>query len=128
MTDWDETTRVTVGQVSLELPAALVQSAGAPIDSAAAVFEGGGLTVIVDQGPFADRLDAHAGRPDLREETREVAGATARTVFFRDPEHNTYTVGIHVPAPHYLTVVIQADAAVPEHVAHAIIDSVRLPK
>jgi hypothetical protein len=112
--------------VSLELPALVVKRQDTSIDSAGGVFEGGGMMVIVDQGPFVDRLDSYVGLPDFREDTKEVAGTTGRKVFFRNPDRGTYTIGVHVPAPKHLTVVIHADASIPESVAEEIIDSLRI--
>jgi hypothetical protein len=126
MTSWDDKVRVTAGSVSLELPAIVVKTQDTSIDSAGGVFEGGGLTVIVDEGPFADRLDAYVGLPDFREDTMEVAQTTARRIFFRRPDRGTYTIGIHVPAPKHVTVAIHAEASIPEHIAEAIIDSLRI--
>jgi hypothetical protein len=126
MTSWDEKVRVTLGNVSLELPASVVKNQETSIESAGGVFEGGGLTVIVDEGPFADRLDSYIGLPGFREETREVAGVTGRKVFFRRPERGTYTVGVHVPAPKHVTVAVHAEASVPERVAEAIVNSLSI--
>lgn len=126
MTRWDEEVRVAVGNVSLELPTALVKRQDTPIDSAASVFEGSGMTVIIEQGPFADRLESQAGRPEYQEEIKNVAGTTSRTIFFRSPDHGTYTMATHLSAPKYVTVVVQADASVPEQVPREIIESLRL--
>lgn len=112
--------------MSLELPSALVAGRGDGIDSAAGVFEGAGVSVVVDQGPFSDPLTTHAGRPEHRDEAIDVAGTAARLVSFRDPEDRTYSVGAHVPGPSPVTVVVRADASVPEHVPRDIVESLRL--
>jgi hypothetical protein len=134
----EETVRVVVGNVNVELPASLVKRPDAPIDSASAVYEGvydgARLIVNVDQGPFASRLDRHAGQPDYRERIDTLAdpaadttsGSPRRTIFFRSPTRDTYTVATHVSAPTPVTVVVHADASVPERVANAIVESVRL--
>jgi hypothetical protein len=124
---WNEKVRVTVGNLGLELPSALVKTQDTAIDSASAVFEGSGLTVIVDQGPFADRLDGYVGNPGYREEMRNMAGATARTIFFQRPDRGTYTMAVHFTAPKLVTVVIHADKSVPEQVPKEILESLRLP-
>jgi hypothetical protein len=126
MTQWDEKVRVALGIVSLELPAVLVKTQDTSIDSAGGMFEGGGLMVVIDQGPFVDRLDSYVGLADFREDIKAVAGTPARKVFFRRPDRGTYTMGVHVPAPKYVTVAIHADASVPEQVAEAIIDSLSI--
>jgi hypothetical protein len=124
---WNEKIRVTVGNVGLELPSSLVKRQDTAVDSASAVFEGSGLIVIVDQGPFADRLDAYVGNPEYREEMRNIAGTTARTIFFRRPDRGTYTMAVHLTAPKLVTVVVHADKSVPEQVPGEIIESLRLP-
>jgi len=90
------------------------------------VFAGSGVTVIVDQGPFADRLDSYAGSPEFREEIKDVAGTTSRAISFRSPDRGTYTVATHLPAPRHVTVVVQADASVPERVPRGVIESLQL--
>jgi hypothetical protein len=126
VTHWDEKVRVAVGNISLELPASLSRGQDTPIDSAASVFSGSGVTVIVDQGPFADRLDSYAGHPEFREEIKDVAGTTSRAIYFRSPDRGTYTVATHLPEPRQVTVVVQADASVPERVPRGVIESLRL--
>ena len=126
MTHSDEKRQVVVGNVSLELPASLVKRQDTPIDSAVSVFEGNGVMVIVDQGPFTDRLDSYAGHPEFRETISDVAGTTIRTISFRSPDRGTYTVAAHLPAPRHVTITVQADLSVPERVPRGIIDSLRL--
>ena len=125
MTRWDEKVRVAVGNVSLELPVSVVRGQGAPVDSAAGVFEGSGLRIIVDQGPFANRLDAYAGLPDYQQQKTDVAGTMGRTVSFRSPEQDTSTIAVHVPAPKLVTVVVEAKPDVPKQVSEQIINSLR---
>ena len=126
VTRWDEKVRVSVGNVSLELPISLVKRQDTPIDSVASVFEGSGVTVIVDQGPFANRLDSYAGHPEYQEMIKDVSGTTSRTISFQSPDRGTYTVATHLAAPKHVTVVVQADASVPEQVPREIIESLRL--
>lgn len=126
MSQASDTRRFVVGKVSLALPASLAKRQDAPIDSATSVFEGNGLTVIVDQGPFADGLDSHAGRPGYRSELRSIAGVPGRLVSYRSPERGTYTVAARLPAPTLVTVVVEADLSVPEHVPKGIIESLQL--
>src|SRR4051812_41485897 len=105
MTPWDDRVRVVVGSVSLELPVATVKKGETGVDSAAGVFEGGGLTVTVDQGPFVNHLDADVGRPDYREDVKDIGGTRSRTIFFRSADGQSYTTGVYVPAPKQVTVV-----------------------
>lgn len=125
MTQWDKKVRVSVGSVSLELPASVVKGQDTPVDSVASVFEGGGVRIIVDQGPFANRLDSYAGHPEYQQDSKEVDGTAARTISFRSPERGTSTVAIHVPAPKYVTVVVEAEPDVPRQVSEEIINSLR---
>ncbi len=126
MTRWDEKVRVTVGNVSLALPTSLVKRQDTPIDSAASVFEGSGVMVIVDQGPFADPLNSYAGHPGFWEEIKDVAGTPSRMISFRSPDLSTYTVAIHLLAPKHVTVVVQADDSVPKRVPKEIVESLQM--
>ncbi len=121
----NEATRVRVGAISLEVPAQLVASSDAPIDSPAAVLAGAGITVIVDQGPFADRMESSIGLPDRRQEQLQVAGIVGRIVSFRTPEAHTYTVAAVLSEPVRATVVVRADDSVPEPHARRIIESLQ---
>lgn len=117
-----EFVRVEIGHVSLDLPAELAKQAGNPVDTAAAVFAGAGLTVIVDAGPFADRLDSYSGKAEFRESAQPANG---RAISFKNPERGTYTMAVRIAGPKPATVTVEADASVPERVARKIIDSVR---
>lgn len=118
--------RVRVGDVTLELPATAAKKAEEGIDSGAAVFEGGGLMILVDQGPFASSLESDAGRPGYREDVRAVGRGTGRVISYRDPAAGTYTVAVHVSEPRRATVVVRADETVPERVPLEIVDSLRI--
>ncbi len=115
-----------MGAISLELPVALVDAEAAPVDSATRVFEGAGVTVIVDQGPFADRLEGDRGRPQYREETREIGDTTGRVVSFRSADDATRTLAARLVGPPGVTVVVRADASVPAHVPRDIVNSLRV--
>jgi hypothetical protein len=125
MTAFEPRIRVRVGAVSLELPAVLASRQGVPVDSTSAVFQGGGLTVLVDQGPFAPSLDADVGRPGFREVAAEAGGSPARLVIFDDEGGASYTTAIEVAAPRRITVVVRADSSVPRQVPLEIVQSVR---
>ena len=125
MTAFEPRVRVRVGAVSLELPVVLAPRQGTPVDSASAVFEGGGLMVLVDQGPFAPSLDADVGRPGFREVATEVGGSSARLVTFDDEGGASYTTALEVTAPQRITVVVRADSDVPRQVPLEIVHSVQ---
>ena len=121
----NEATRVRVGAISLEVPSQLVASSDAPIDSPAAVLTGAGMTVIVDQGPFADRMESSVGLPDRRQEPLHATGIAGRIVSFRTPDEHTYTVAAVLSEPVRATVVVRADDSVPESQARRIIESLQ---
>ena len=120
-----ETTRIRVGAISVAVPAQLLASTDEPIDSSAAVLTGGGITVIIDQSPFADRMESSIGQPGRREESAQIAGATGRIVSFRTPEDHTYTVAAVLSEPVPATVVVRADDSVPERDARRIVESLQ---
>jgi hypothetical protein len=122
---WSETVWVTVGEARLQIPAALAVASGTAIDSASAVFEGGGMTVIVDQGPFADRLESYVGESGYEEQTTPLAGTEARVIRFIRPD-GTFTVGARITKPKQLTVVVHGNDVVPEQVARDVITSLRI--
>lgn len=126
MTHWNENVRIAVGNISLELPVCLLARRATLTSSAASVFVGSGLTVIIDQGPFADRLDGYASDPESRKEIEVVDGTSGRTIACRSHDRGTYTVATHIPAPNHVTVVVQANDFVPEPVPRKIIESLRL--
>jgi hypothetical protein len=115
----------------------MVASTDAPVDSPAAVLTGAGITVIIDQGPFADRMESSIGRPGRREEPlhvagvagvaggAEVAGIAGRVVSFRTPDDHTFTVAAVLSEPARATVVVRADDSVPEPEVRRIIESLR---
>jgi hypothetical protein len=125
MTAFEPRVRVRVGAVSLELPAILAPQQGAPVDSTSAVFEGGGLMVLVDQGPFAPSLDADVGRAGFREVAAEMGGSPARLVTFDEEGGGSYTTAVEVAAPRRITVVVRADSSVPRQVPLEIVHSVQ---
>ncbi len=112
--------------MSIEVPTEVLADPGAPIDSASAVFTGMGVTVIVDQGPFADRLEGSVGRPEFDDTPTSVAGHTGRYVSFRTPEEHTYTMATLLSEPARITVVVRADDSVPARVARDILESLQL--
>jgi hypothetical protein len=124
--DWTARAPVQVGRLQLLLPAALVPRSGTAIDDPAAVFEGAGVTVVVDLSPFADRLDGHRGKPGYVEEPVRAAAGAGRRISFRDPRHGTTTAALHVSAPRPFTVVVTVPASVPDSVATAVLESLRL--
>lgn len=125
MAAWDDTVRVAVGGYLLDLPAVVVPGQEQAIDSGSRTFEAEGLMVLVDSGPFASRLESDIGRPDYSEQGADVGGVAGRRVSFSDPEAGTHTVGIHLPAPAYLTVVVRAEATVPQGVPEQIVNSLQ---
>jgi hypothetical protein len=124
MAAFEPRVHVRVGAVGLELPAGVAPCEGTPADSASAVFEGEGLTVLVDQGPFAPSLEADVGRPGYREEPTEVGGSPARLVTF-DEDGGSFTTALEIAPPNRATVVVRADSSVPRQVPLDIVRSVQ---
>lgn len=122
---WRNRVLVRVGGLELQVPSALVGDTAAS-DEPAAVFEGPGLTVVVDVGPFADPLDAHAGKPDFQEAPVRVSGARGRRVSFRAPDTGTATDALHVGGDRPFTVAVISAPAVPAAVAAEVLASVHL--
>lgn len=116
--------RVQIGHVSVELPVSMARQPGEGVDTAAAVFKGGGVTVIVDAGPFADRLDSYGGRAGFRAEAQ--GGGGGQTISFRNPGRGTFTVATRISGPKPATILVEADASLPEEAARRIIASVKL--
>lgn len=83
------------------------------------------MTVIVDQGPFADRLDSYVGESMYDEQIAPLAGTVGRVVRFKRPD-GTFTVAARIIEPRELTVVVQGNESVPEQVAKDVIDSLRI--
>ena len=125
MTTFEPRIHVRVGAIDLELPAVLAPRPETAVDSASAVFEGGGLFVLVDQGPFAPSLDADVGRPGFHEASELVNGWPARLVTYND-ESATSTTALEVAGPQRVTVVIRATSDVPREVPLEIARSVQL--
>jgi hypothetical protein len=126
MTTFERRFHARVGAVSLELPAVLAPRQSTAIDSKSGVFEGGGLFVLVDQGPFAPSLDADTGRPGLHEVPVVVGGYPARLVTFDDNDMTSYTTALEVAGPQRVMVFIRARSDVPREVPLEIAHSVQL--
>ena len=124
MTSFEPRVHARVGTVALELPATVAPQAGTPVDSASAVFEGEGLAVLVDQGPFAPSLDADVGRPGYQEEALQVGGSPARLITY-DEDDGRFTTALEIAGPHRTTVVVRADRSVPRQVPLEIVRSVQ---
>lgn len=56
------------------------------IDSSAAAWEGDGLTIVVDEGPFSDSLAGYEDKPEYRVGSGTCVGCPARLVFFTDAD------------------------------------------
>jgi len=87
--------RVNAGtRVSLCIPRNLSPSSQQPVDSAVTAWESDDLSVLVDTGPFADRLDS----PSTRAYSSEIVqGIPIRVVGFEDDDGAT-VVAAHVPS------------------------------
>jgi hypothetical protein len=73
--------RVRVADVEIETPVDLASEAS--VEGGTAVLSGGGLTLIVDQGPFADRLTGYEDRAGFVRRREQIGGQPAELVTFR---------------------------------------------
>ena len=123
MSSFEGKTRVSLGAASVAIPEALLP-AGQSLDSPSNFFEGLGMSVLIDQGPFSDDLTSAVGHAEYRETTEQVAGVPAKVVSYRDPGGTGYIVAAHIPGLNRLTVVVRASDSVPRQVADEVIDSI----
>jgi hypothetical protein len=130
MSDWKE---LTLAQgLTLTVPADLSRGPEQGVDTAVATWNGAGISVVVDQGPFADPLTTYQGRPGSRSRQETIDGRPARIVSFLEGD-GTRVVAAHFPgtqagaaAGKPLTIVVRVDPAVRrEEVAFDIIRSLR---
>jgi hypothetical protein len=114
-------------RLRLRVPAWVSATGAQAIDSTAAVWQGEGVTVVVDEGPFADPLTRYAVA--ATEDT--LGGRAARVVAF-DREGGGHFAGAHFPgdpgatsgpdAP--LTVAVETSEEVDRETGLAIVRSV----
>jgi hypothetical protein len=117
--------RVRVGTVSLAVPDYLVEDPGQPIDSPSKVLTGPHMSIVIDQGPFADRLAGMVNCPGYRKEYYNLAGTNARAVFCLNEGNAGYTIASHVPELNHLTVAIRAGEMSSESTARRILESIQ---
>jgi hypothetical protein len=87
MSESTKTTTVTLGRgLTIRTPVPAAPSPGHPIDSRAMTFTGNGVTVVVDEGPFAASLADDGRHADHRSATRTIAGQQARVVSYTDSD------------------------------------------
>jgi hypothetical protein len=79
--DWKEIT--SDSGLRFRSPVELTPVAARGIDSNVNLWEGKNLTVMMDEGPFADPLTSYANRPNARVFEETVAGRPARVVSFQ---------------------------------------------
>lgn len=121
-----DTHQVRLGRDAVvEVPAALratSEAAAHAVDSPVAVWQGDGLRLHLDRGPFADPLTGYEGRTGFGSSTERTGGRPARLVWFdRDDRH--HVVAVHLDDA---TLLVEAEAAVPRDVLLAIARSLSL--
>lgn len=121
-----ETERVRLGpDAVVEVPAALHaagEQVASAIDSPVAAWQGDGIRLLLDQGPFADPLTGYEGQPGFGSSNERIDGRPARLVWFdRDGQHRV--VAAHL---HGATLLVEADATVPHDVLLAIARSLSI--
>lgn len=110
-------------------PDGLVASAAVSIDSQSATFTGPGVTVLIDSGPFSDRLDGYESKRGFERSFGTVAGEDATMVKFITEDGSTIVGGarIHATPSHpALTLVVQVEQKNNGTVVDAVIQSVKL--
>jgi hypothetical protein len=114
--------------VTLEVPDSVASSDRVGVDSPTASYEGEDLSVVVDQGPFVDRLESNTSGTRLWRNPEEIDGTVAVVVATRDADPNWTTYAAHFPEPVPLTIVVRARKDLGPEVPLRIIRSVRRPK
>lgn len=120
-------------QLRLRLPADISASSDEQsIDSNATVWRGSGVTVLVDEGPFADTLTSYRDRPNHRVTDATINGHPARVVSFERKD------GGHYVAAHFagaeegggaggLTVAVETIEGVSPEIGSSILRSIAFP-
>jgi hypothetical protein len=114
--------------VTLEVPDFIAPSESVGVDSLTASYEGEGLSIVVDQGAFVDRLESNASGTRLWRNVEEIDGTGAVVVAFQDADLNWTTYAAHLPEPVPMTIVVRAREDLGSEVPLNIIRSVRRPE
>ena len=111
-------------RVSIRLPEEVGPTDDRAIDSTAATWSGKGISLLVDEGPFADPLTSYENRPNYRAAEETIGGRKARVVAFDQPD-GTRSVAAHFPddggEPGALTVVARGESGVAQELLNQII-------
>jgi hypothetical protein len=130
MTQWKD---VALGRgLKMKVPSDLTRGRDQGIDTNASNWQGKGINVLVDQGPFADPLTSSASRTGSRSTEESIGGRPARIVSYVN-EAGTRVIAAHVAGSRRgasvvepVTVVIRLDPEGPsEEVARTILRSLR---
>jgi hypothetical protein len=124
MTEWDNWLTIELpGGGAIELPAvAVAPRAGVGIDSTAREFTAAGLSVLVDQGPFASVPVGHESAPGYTERVVLIDGLTAVVITY--PVSDSEVLAVRIPELDNLTVVVRHRDPVPPDVAERIVFSI----
>jgi len=129
----DQSESVTLGRVKLKIPAKLAAEPARGIDSDAAQWTGRGISVLVDQGWFADPLTASERRIGYQARDAVIGGRAASIVVYRE-QVGTRVIAAHFPGSRNetpavvpITVVVRLDPGGPDDdVGMAILQSIEL--
>lgn len=83
------------GKLRLQIPEAAMQGDDQGVDSKAAIWKVGGMTVVIDEGPFSDPLTGYGDRPGFQEWWVERPVRPFRCVTFENPD-GTKAVAVRV--------------------------------
>jgi hypothetical protein len=70
----------------LTVPDYIVPAEAQALDSSATTLSGGGLTILVDEGPFSDPVTRYAEWPGYEAYTESINGRPTRIIHFEDEE------------------------------------------
>jgi hypothetical protein len=136
VSDWKELTLAE--GLTLTVPTDLSGGPDQGVDTEVTTWNGPGISVVIDQGPFADPLTTYGGRAGSHSRQETIGGRLARVVSFVEG-NGTRVVAAHFPgaragasagrgasAEKALTIVVRVDPAVlRREVAFDIIRSLR---
>lgn len=126
MTDWDD--RITVelpGGGTIEIPAVVVTDRPpVGIDSTASYFEGRGLSILIDDGPFAGWPVGHESAPGYEDRFTRINGLDAALIKYQEPD-GEQVFAARVPELNNLTVVVRCRESVPQDVAERVLFSIQ---
>jgi hypothetical protein len=121
-------TRMVAPGLRLTVPDWIVPADAQGIDSMASALSGGGITIIVDEGPFSDPATRYADQPSYEISAKTINGHPMRIVSFEDNAGVRYVMArLEVEdnrgTPKVVTIVIQVEPDADLVVAQNVLES-----